>query len=130
MNEPVLPAPVGLTVVRVERNGNTNNGRYFFDFVPDTLIVDTPGTMLMFELSLDTGNEYVIEQMISSDTLGQLGEASIDRGGRVLRVPVRNSVPYLIQMALLLRDRRNNEVVVCDPQVICRPPPHIAGGGA
>ncbi|WP_257387130.1 hypothetical protein [Tahibacter caeni] len=119
--------PVSLTVARVPEGGNTGHERYFFVFEPHPVLVRLSDSRLTFSLSDESPN-YIIEDMITSDARDQIGPFEIAPSGREVTVAVRNSVAYLVQVALLLRDKETGETVVCDPQVVCRPPPHTAGG--
>lgn len=125
----LINLPVSLTLARVNFGGNAGRGRYFFDFSTDSILVLDAKTLLIITLSPDTPQEIIIESLVSSDARGQLGEPRITNFGRTVEVAVDNSLPYIIQVGLVLRDEKTGELVVCDPQVICRPPPHATGGG-
>lgn len=114
---------VTLTVARVGEGGNANRGMYFFDFSPHPIVLDKHSSWIVFDVSSGTPAEMAIRQLITSDALGQFGSAIIEAGGRRAAVQVKNTVAYLVQVALLLYNEKTGETVVCDPQVICRPPP-------
>ena len=118
---------IALTVARVNQGGNAGRGQYFFDFVPNPLVIDEKESLLSFELSDDTPSQFLIADMVSSDSLGMLGTPEIGASQRWARVPISNQRAYLMQVALLISDEKTGEVFVCDPQVICRPPPRPSG---
>ena len=125
----LINLPVSLTLARVNFGGNAGRGRYFFDFSTDSILVQEAKTLLTITLSPDTPQEIIIESLVSSDARGQLGTPRITNFSRSVEVAVDNSLPYIIQVGLILRDEKTGELIVCDPQVICRPPPHATGGG-
>ncbi|MCQ4166515.1 hypothetical protein [Tahibacter harae] len=125
----LINLPVSLTLARVNFGGNAGRGRYFFDFSTDSILVQEAKTLLTITLSPDTPQEIIIESLVSSDARGQLGTPTITNFSRSVEVVVDNSLPYIIQVGLILRDEKTGELIVCDPQVICRPPPHATGGG-
>jgi hypothetical protein len=120
---------VGLTLARVNFGGNAGRGRYFFDFSMNPILVLQAKAMLRITLSADTPQEVIIDSLVSSDARGQLGAPQITDFNRTVLVPIDNSAPYIMQIGLILRDEKTGEMIVCDPQVICRPPPHVTGGG-
>lgn len=129
MTNSLINLPVSLTLARVNFGGNAGRGRYFFNFSTDSILVQEAKTLLIITLSTDTPQEIVIDSLVSSDARGQVGPPRITNFARTVEVPVDNSAPYIIQVGVILRDEKTGELIVCDPQVICRPPPHATGGG-
>lgn len=129
MTNSLINLPVSLTLARVNFGGNTGRGRYFFDFSTGSILVQEAKTLLVITLSPDTPQEIVIDSLVSSDARGQMGVPRITNFSRAVEVAVDNSQPYIIQVGVILRDEKSGELIVCDPQVICRPPPHATGGG-
>lgn len=129
MTNSLINLPVSLTLARVNFGGNTGRGRYFFDFSTGSILVQEAKTLLVITLSPDTPQEIVIDSLVSSDARGQMGVPRITNFSRTVEVAVDNSQPYIIQVGVILRDEKSGELIVCDPQVICRPPPHATGGG-
>lgn len=127
MSDNPKSVPVSLTVARVPEGGNAGRERYFFVFEPHPVLVRQRDVRLTFSLSPESAN-YLIEDLVTSDARDQFGVPEIAPSGREVSVDVRNSVTYLVQVALLLRDKESGDTVICDPQVVCRPPPHTAGG--
>lgn len=124
MNPEAEITPITLTVAHVREGGNAGGGAYFFDFSPDPVLIDKQSSWMVFDVSPDTPSELVITQLITSDALGQFGSAVIDPSRRRAAMQVKNTVAYLVQVALLMYNEKTGETLVCDPQVICRPPPH------
>lgn len=129
MTNSLINLPVSLTLARVNFGGNTGRGRYFFDFSTGSILVQEAKTLLVITLSPDTPQEIVIDSLVSSDARGQMGVPRITNFSRTVEVAVDNNQPYIIQVGVILRDEKSGELIVCDPQVICRPPPHATGGG-
>lgn len=129
MTNSLINLPVSLTLARVNFGGNAGRGRYFFDFSTGSILVQEAKTLLIITLSPDTPQEIVIDSLVSSDARGQMGVPRITNFSRTVEVAVDNSQPYIIQVGVILRDEKSGELIVCDPQVICRPPPHATGGG-
>lgn len=129
MNPHAEVNPITLTVAHVREGGNAGGGAYFFDFSPHPVVLDKQHSWILFDVSADTPPELVIAQLVTSDALGQFGVAIIEPDGRRVAVQVKNTVAYLVQVALLLYNKKTGETVVCDPQVICRPPPIPPGPG-
>lgn len=128
MSKPIEAQDVALTIVRVDANGNAGGGAYFFDFVPHPVLVEAANATLVFTLSPQTPPEFAIDALVSSDALGQLGAPMYRLDRRQVSVSIRNDRPYLMQVALLVSDGgigKNGRPIVCDPQVICRPPPDV-----
>ncbi len=123
MNPDVDINTVTLTVAHVREGGNAGGGAYFFDFSPHPVVLDKHHSWIIFDVSSDTPPELVITHLITSDALGQFGSPVIEPGGRRAKVQVKNTVAYLVQVALLMYNEKTGATIVCDPQVICRPPP-------
>lgn len=121
------PAPlqltVNLSVARMESGGNTADGKYFFAFERNRIVIEERSTLLTFALAPETPTEFVIETLISSDARGELGEPTVASDLRSVSVIVNNHTAYLMQIGLLLFNTKTKESIVCDPQVICRPRP-------
>ncbi|UXI67858.1 hypothetical protein [Tahibacter amnicola] len=120
----VRTIPILLSIARIHEGGNAGNGRYFFTFDPHPVQTGDTAAILDFQLSKETPKDLVIESLISSDALQQLGEPLIDADRRRVQVENRNTAPYLMQLALVVRDNLTGEVIVCDPQVV-NTPPHV-----
>lgn len=114
---------VTVSVSHTESGGNTADGRYFYAFDRNRILLESSNTLLTFALSERTAADFVIDSLVSSDTLGQLQGTSSRPNPCSISVVVKNSVNYLIQIALIVRHNETGELIICDPQVICRPKP-------
>ena len=120
-----------LTVANVKFGGNKSNGKYFFAFDNRTIqvkhrsIAPEEGVMLNFKLTDETSKNFVIVGLISSDSQNNLVPSSVSiRASAGLReVEVLNVAitPCVFNIAILVQDLENNQIIVCDPQVINTP---------
>lgn len=125
---PLPTKTITLNVARVDNGGNTGAGKYFYSFNDNIITIDEPDTEMKFELGADTASTIIITGMVSSDSFSQLVNVSVDPGGRFVTVTNKNTVEYLIQVAVLTYDEKSGESFICDPQVINIPRPPVAGG--
>lgn len=119
---------VTLNVARVDNGGNTGAGKYFYSFNDNIITIDQPDTEMTFELGADTASTIVVTGMVSSDSFSQLVNVRVNPDGRSVSVTNKNTVEYLIQVAVLAYDEKTGESFICDPQVINIPRPPVAGG--
>lgn len=118
---------VSLEVAYVGNGGNTGGGKYFYSFNPDPIQVVESGVEMVFALSDSTSPTIKIVDFTSSDALGQLTGITINKiDQRSVTFTNKNTVPYLIQVAVVVSDsdsKHENANVICDPQIINTPVP-------
>ncbi|WP_313461322.1 hypothetical protein [Stenotrophomonas sp.] len=108
-----------LTVVRVDGNGNTGGGNYFYSFSPSSLMLTTPG-FVHFKLSSDTSKGIRIFAVVDNGSSGQLQPAKIAKSGKTAKMFDSVTAGALIDVAVVVTDdhAKEEKYIVCDPQVI------------
>lgn len=117
---------ITLDVAYVGTGGNTGDGKYFFSYDPNVIVVVDPGIDMTIYLTDATAESIGIGDFISSDALAQITTYEIQPDGRSVIFHNTNTQPYVIQVVLMLHDtdvKHPNVGIVCDPQVINRPRP-------
>lgn len=107
-----------LTVLRVGKGGNTDDGKYFYSFSPNILMARKAGN-INFVLGKDTSSGIRIFAVVDNAG-GELGPYEILKEGQAARVFDNMSKPALINVAAVVTDDEADErrYIVCDPQVI------------
>lgn len=117
---------IELDVAYVGTGGNTGEGKYFFSYDPNVVIVVESGIDMSIFLTDATAESIGIGDFITSDALNQIASYAIASDGRSVTFHNTNTDPYVIQVVLMLHDtdaKHPNVGIVCDPQVINRPRP-------
>jgi len=112
---------VTLTVAYVAYGGNTRKGRYFYSFDPDIIVVGKPQTAITFAIDEESGSEFIVRDLVTSDSKFQLSEPRISEDSRSISVIDDNSQRTLIYLSVLVYDTKRDELLACDPQVINSP---------
>lgn len=130
---PTNPAPIvtELTVANVKFGGNRSNGKYFFAFDNRTIqvrhraIAPGPGTTLKFRLTDVTSKNFVVVGLISSDAQGNLDPSAVSipaaLNAREVAVVNTATTACIFNIGILVMDLDNNQLIVCDPQVLNTP---------
>jgi hypothetical protein len=121
-NKDLPTLTIGLNIARVDSGGNAGQGKYFFSFDIDPIVITT-ATMMTFQLGEDTPSSIYVTGVATSDALSQLETQPIEPGSRYVNVYNKGSVEYLMQVAILVYDSKFNTNFVCDPQVVNTPDP-------
>lgn len=114
---------VTVSVAHTESGGNTADGQFFYAFDRNRILLEASNTLLTFTLSSETATNFEMDSLVSSDTLNQLQGTSARPDPTSISVVVKNDVNYLLQIALIVRHIKTGALIICDPQVICRPKP-------
>lgn len=123
MTDKDLPVmTIYLNIARVDSGGNAGQGKYFYSYSVDPIIVTT-ATMMVFELGTDTPLSITVTGVSTSDAIGQLETQPIEPGSRSISIYNKGSAPYLMQLAIVAYDSKFSTSFVCDPQVINTPDP-------
>jgi hypothetical protein len=112
---------INLTVSYVGAGGNARKGTYFYSFDPDIIVVNARQTRIAFVLDEETASEFVIQDLVTSDSKYQLSHPTIVDGGRRIEIVNENTQRQLIYVSILVYDKLRNDRVACDPQVINSP---------
>ncbi|MBN8887744.1 MAG: hypothetical protein J0I77_18605 [Rudaea sp.] len=128
INKPTKPSPgmeYVLTVARVGFGGNTGDGKYFYAFSQHPIhIIGKKGAFQMtFTLSDETHEDIIITNGVSGDT-GYQVMIDPETNGRSAWATNTNSENTLFTFGLVLQNKRTNEYLICDPEVINVPDPH------
>lgn len=130
---PPLTIVTELTVANVKFGGNKANGKYFFAFDNRTIRVphrkDVPpgstGTPLLFRLTAETADNFVITGLISSDSQNNLQPNAkyvpANKKAREIEVVNNATSACIFNIGILVTDLDNDAVIVCDPQVTNTP---------
>lgn len=130
---PPLAIVTELTVANVKFGGNKANGKYFFAFdnrtirVPHRKVVPPgePGTSLLFQLTKETADNFVITGLISSDSQDNLQPNSkhIPATEKAREIEVMNTATSacIFNIGVLVTDLDDGTMIVCDPQVTNTP---------
>jgi hypothetical protein len=112
---------ITLTVAYVASGGNIRKGRYFYSFDPDVIVVTDSQTNITFALDNESGQEFVIRDLVSSDSKEQLSQPKSSGDFRSISVVDENTQRQLIYLSILVYDTKRQELIACDPQVINSP---------
>ena len=123
MTDKDLPSmAITLNIARVDSGGNAGQGKYFYSYSTDPIIVTT-ATMMEFSLGSDTPTSISMTGVSTSDAIGQLEVQPIEPGSRTIYIYNKGSTAYLMQLAIVAYDEKFGVSFVCDPQVINTPDP-------
>ena len=123
MTDKDLPTTsITLNIARVDSGGNAGQGKYFYSYSIDPIIITT-ATMMEFVLGEDTPVSIKITGVSTSDAIGQLEPQPIEPGSRSINIYNKGSAPYLMQLAIVAYDSKFGTSFVCDPQIINTPVP-------
>lgn len=121
-NKDLPTMTIYLNIARVDSGGNAGQGKYFYSYSVDPIIV-TEATMMQFVLGDDTPVSINIIGVSTSDAIGQLEPQPIEPGSRSINIYNKGSAPYLMQLAIVAYDSKFSTSFVCDPQIINTPVP-------
>ena len=121
-NKDLPTMTIYLNIARVDSGGNAGQGKYFYSYSTDPIIV-TEATMMEFVLGDDTPTSIKITGVSTSDAIGQLEPQPIEPGSRSINIYNKGSAPYLMQLAIVAYDSKFSTSFVCDPQIINTPVP-------
>lgn len=111
-----------LTVVYVGVNGNSNLGKYFYNYDPAILLVEDCECPITFALSEETQPHYKIIDMFVAGSGKQFKDIQIAEDGRSISFVDINTKKQLISLSILVKDTKLGNLVNCDPQVMNKPP--------
>ena len=107
-----------LTVLRVGKGGNTDDGKYFYSFSPDILLTRKAGH-ITFNLTPKSSSGIRIFTVVDNGG-GEMGPAEVAPDGLVAKLYDTMTKSALINVAVVVTDDEADErkYIVCDPQVI------------
>jgi|GEM_PF-1847235 len=115
---------VALTIIETGVNGNTNDGKYFFSFDQNVIVVLEPDTVIEFCLSPQTSKEYQIADLAHSETRKQIRDVEVFNSRRCIKLMDENTESDVIDVVVLVEHTNSEgkvDFVKCDPQVVNRP---------
>ncbi len=121
---PAIPMTINLSVAKVESGGNTGQGKYFYSFDHNTILVTDKDTPITFQLSPETAKNISITTIITSGSGDQVSFPLRGSDPTQMSIIVSCSANALFSLAIVVDDASNAQkqtLLVCDPQVVCIP---------
>jgi hypothetical protein len=120
------PIIVTLSIAKVESGGNTGQGKYFYSFDRNAILITEANTPVTFQLAPETAASFSINTIISSDSTNQLDFPlrGPDPDPRSFLIVARCAEKALFSLAIIVdhaHPEKQESLLVCDPQVICVP---------
>ena len=116
---------IELSVAKVEFGGNTGEGKYFYAFRPQTIIVKTNHSPIVVNFTKSTSDDFVMVALLTTDSQDILSKPIFTMGNRSLEIQTNNSTQQLISVSVLVKDKSDGSLLNCDPQVLNDPDPDI-----
>ncbi len=107
-----------LTVLRVGKGGNTDDGKYFYSFSPEVLLARKPGDIHVILTPKSSPGIKIFT--VVDNAGGEMKPAHVVPDGKSATVYDTMTKPALINVAVVVTDDEADEpkYIVCDPQVI------------
>ncbi len=115
--------PILLSIARVDFNGNTGDGEYFYSFYPQTIFTHDKDAKFVVKFTERTTEHFEMVSMITSDAEDQLRESHVMPGKREIHAKNLNTKRKMINVSIVVRDTKSNLLINCDPQVLNDPDP-------
>lgn len=116
---------IQLTVAKVEFGGNTGEGKYFYAYSPQSIIIKTINSPIQISFTKSTSDDFEMVSLLSTDNNNTLSKPIFTKGNRILEVKTTNTQRQLINVSVLVRDKTDGSLINCDPQVLNDPDPEI-----
>lgn len=113
---------VELTVAWVNHGGNAVDGTYFYSYSPTFVSVTEHNTPIEYSMHNECADRYEIQSYALNDPTNQMTDIKLSNGVLSM-VNLCNKDNQLIQLSILVLDKKTGVLIDADPQVTNTPPP-------